>query len=76
MERVLSRCMFSIILSNDSNFRGQYYDVQNDEVFALSLAIADGSWSTATEVTMTTGLTLTGTRGDESTNCHYGSYSQ
>ena len=52
--------------ANDDDFLGQYYDLQNDEVFTLSLTIADGSWS-GDALTMTTGLTLSGTRGDEST---------
>ena len=49
------------------DFRGQYYDVQNDEVFPLSLTIAmDGTWPNNEPTAMTSTLTLilSGTRGD------------
>ena len=48
----------------DGNFRGQYYDVEKDELSALSLAIInDGVWPTAGGTPTT--LTLSGTSGEE-----------
>ena len=50
----------------DGDFRGQYYDAQNDEALALSLTIASGSWP-ANAANLASDLVLSGTRGDENT---------
>ena len=52
--------------AGDGDFRGQYYDVQNDEALALSLTIASGSWP-ANAANLASDLVLSGTRGDENT---------
>ena len=52
--------------ARDGDFRGQYYDVQNDEALALSLTIASGSWP-ANAANLASDLVLSGTRGDENT---------
>ena len=52
--------------ATDGDFRGQYYDVQNDEALALSLTIASGSWP-ADAANLASDLVLSGTRGDENT---------
>ena len=52
--------------ARDGDFRGQYYDVQNDEALALSLTIASGSWP-ADAANLASDLVLSGTRGDENT---------
>ena len=52
--------------ARDGDFRGQYYDVQNDEALALSLTIASGSWP-VNAANLASDLVLSGTRGDENT---------
>ena len=52
--------------ARDGDFRGQYYDAQNDEALALSLTIASGSWP-ANAANLASDLVLSGTRGDENT---------
>ena len=52
--------------ATDGDFRGQYYDAQNDETLALSLTIASGSWP-ADAANLASDLVLSGTRGDENT---------